>query len=153
LLLVFLAGAAWTPASAEGVGLRGWGPRVGVSDEPDQVVAGVHFDLGHLAKHVRWQPSADVGLGDDTLTLTGNVMVAYYFPGDWSVTPYAGGQLTAAYYDFDEDGGGDDTETEIGPGAVGGIEMQLEGGNRFLAEVQFGFSDLPEVKVLAGWTF
>ena len=30
-------------------GLRGWGPRVGLAADPDQIVAGVHFDLGERA--------------------------------------------------------------------------------------------------------
>ena len=78
------------------------------------------------------------------------------------MTPYAGGQITAAYYDLDSDCAGfggrfgnvcDDSETEIGPAAVGGIEVDMDGGSRFLAEIQVGFSDLPDVKLIAGWTF
>jgi hypothetical protein len=141
--------------AAEGeIGFRGWGPRVGISDDPDQVVGGVHFDLGEFARNVRWQPSFDAGFGDDVLTLTANFMVAYYFPVDGNVKPYAGGQLTAAYFDFDEDAG-DDSETEIGVAAVGGMETRIgKGQTRFLAEVQIAFGDdLPDIKLLAGWTF
>lgn len=152
-------------APAADFGWQGWGPRVGISSDPDQVTGGVHIDLGEFAPGVRFQPSADIGFGDDVTTLTANAMVAYYFPVDAPVTPYAGGQVTAAFYDFDSDCKGFgrkffnrhaddcDTETEIGPMAVGGIEMDLSGGNRFLAELAVGFSDLPEVKVTAGWTF
>jgi len=144
--------AAFGPAAAE-TGFRGWGPRVGISDDPDQLVVGVHFDLGEFAPHVRWQPSVDFGFGDDVFAFTGNLMVAYYFPMNGSVTPYAGGQVTAAYFNFDNPQNGDDSDTEIGLAGVGGIETTLKGGTRFLAELQLGFGDVPDVKLLVGWTF
>jgi len=136
-------------ASAE-VGLRGWGPRVGLSVDPDQVVAGAHFDLGEFAQHWRFQPSFDLGFGDDVFALAGNAMAAYYFPIKSELTPYAGGQLTVVWFDFDET---DDSETELGLGAVGGIELPLKNGNRFLTELQIGIGDVPDFKLFAGWTF
>jgi hypothetical protein len=114
---------------------------------------------------VRFQPSAEIGFGDDVTSLTANAMVSYYFPVDASVTPYAGGQVTVAFYDFKSNCEGFgrkyfgrnerdcDSETEIGPMAVGGIEMPLSGGSRFLAELNLGFSDTPDIRVIAGWTF
>jgi hypothetical protein len=140
--------------SAE-VGYGGWGPRVGISDDPDQIVAGVHWDLGEFAPHVRWQPSVDFGFGEDALSLSGNLMVGYWFPTKAAVTPYAGGQVTAAYIDYDTDDkkNGDESETEIGVALVGGIETRLKSGTRFLVELQVGLGDIPDAKLLAGWTF
>ena len=135
--------------AAADVGYRGWGPRVGLSDDPDQVVGGVHFDLGEFTPHVRLQPSVEVGFGDDVNSLLGNFMVSYYFQPQKSLTPYAGGQFTAAFFDPDRG----DTETEIGIAAVGGVETRLSGGARFLVEIQLGFGDIPDVKLMAGWTF
>jgi len=151
-------------AAADGVGWRGWGPRGGLSSDPDQFVGGVHFDLGEFVPHLRFQPSVEIGIGDNTTTLQGNFMVAWYFPIEAKVTPYAGGSVSVAFYDFDADcrgfggstaSGGvcDDSETEIGPVGVGGIEMELSGKTRFFAELQLGFGDLPEAKVIAGWIF
>ena len=152
-------------APAGDFGYNGWGPRVAVSSDPDQVVGGVQVDFGEFAPNVRLQPSVELGFGDDVTTLIANGMVAYYFPVDAPVTPYAGGALTVAFYDFDSDckgygkkffgknEDGCDTEIEIGPTAVGGVEWDLESGSRFLAELSVGFSDLPEVKITAGWTF
>jgi hypothetical protein len=77
-------------------------------------------------------------------------MAAYYFPVASEITPYAGGQLTAVWFDFDET---DDSETEIGLGAVGGIELPLKNGNRFLTELQIGIGDVADFKLFAGWTF
>lgn len=159
LLVAFVAPAA---SQAAEFGFRGWGPRVGISSDPDQVFVGAHFDLGEFAENVRFQPSFEIGFGDDTTTYAGNFMVAYYFPVEGEVTPYVGGQLSAVFFDFDNcgdfprqftNGSCDDSDTEIGPSAVGGIELKLESKARFLAELQLGFADLPEVKLLAGWTF
>lgn len=153
-----------TNALADDFGFRAWGVRAGISEDPDQFVAGVHVDFGEFAPNVRFQPSAELGVGDDVFTLTGNIMVSYYFPIQASITPYAGGQITAAWYNLDGDCNGfgrkfgrpgacDDSQTEIGPAAVGGIETKLEQGGKFLAEIQIGMSDLPDVKLVAGWTF
>lgn len=164
-LIVATVALAHAPSvAAADIGWRGWGPRVGLSEDPDQVFGGAHFDLGEFAPNVRFQPSAEVGLGDDTLSVIGNVMVSYYFPIEGKVTPYAGGSVSAAFYSLDDDckgfgrrfgepGDCGDTEVEIGPMAVGGVEMTLSGGTRFLAELQIGFGDLPDARILAGWTF
>ena len=165
-MCVIAATAAVAPAAAAeasagagaGVGFRGWGPRVGVSSDPDQVLVGAQFDLGEFAKNVRWQPSFELGFGDDVTSLTGNFMVSYYFPVKAAVTPYAGAQVTA--WLFDDNGSqnnngnnDDDFNAEIGLYAVGGIETKLKHGNRFLAELQLGIGDVPDIRVLVGWTF
>lgn len=151
--VVVLVACVGSPAKAQ-VEFRGVGPRVGLSQGPDQVLVGAQFDLGEFAKNVRWQPSVELGFGDDATALLGNFMVSYYFPVKAAVTPYAGGEVTIGYYRYDNDPKyGDDSKTRIGPAAVGGIEMKLKGGSRFLAELQVGFNDIHEVRAIAGWTF
>lgn len=161
LLVLF---AAFSAVQAEEMAFRGWGLRALISEDPDQLGGGAHIDFGEFAPNVRFQPSAEVAFGDDTFTLIANSMVSYYFPVGGQVTPYAGGQVSAAFYSLDDDCDGfgkkfgepgecDDTEVEIGVMAVGGIELPLDGGTRFLAELQIGFSDLPDVRLVAGWTF
>jgi hypothetical protein len=158
-LCLVVAAATVAPAAAAepGVGFRGWGPRVGVSSDPDQVLVGAQFDLGEFTKNVRWQPSFELGFGDDKTSLYGNFMAAYYFPVKAPVTPYAGAQVTAwlfdqhghdSHNDFDEG-----FNAEIGLFALGGVETKLKGGNRFLAELQLGIGDVPNIRVLVGWTF
>ena len=156
LLLVVTA----TGVHAADVGFRGWGPRVGLQSDPDQIIGGAHFDLGEFVQHLRWQPSVEMGFGDDIVSFFGNFMVSYYFPVDAAVTPYAGAQVQAWLLDFDDDGDSDfDNDfddgfnAEIGLDAVGGIETKLKSGKRFLAELQVGIGDVPEIRVLAGWTF
>ena len=151
-----------TAASATDIGWNGWGPRVGVSSDPDQVVAGAHFDLGEFTRNLRFQPSAEIGVGDDIFSFYGNAMTAYYFPVKGNVTPYAGAQLTAWLVDFDDEPGDDDPfddefddgfNSEIGLAALGGIETRFRSGTRFLAELQVELTNHPEVKVMVGWTF
>jgi hypothetical protein len=146
--------AATTVAPAAEVGFQGWGPRFGVSSDADQVLVGAQFDLGEFTKNLRWQPSVELGFGDDKTSLYGNFMVAYYFPVKAAVTPYAGAQVTA--WLFDQNGNtnqfDDGFNAEIGLYAVGGIETKLKSGNRFLAELQAGIGDVPDIRVLVGWT-
>ena len=149
-------------APAAEIGWNGWGPRVGLASDPDQVVAGAHFDLGEFTRNLRFQPSAEIGVGDDIVSFYGNAMTAYYFPVKGSITPYAGAQLTAWLVDFDDDPGDnqpfddefdDGFNTEIGLAALGGIETRFKSGTRFLAELQVELTNHPEIKVMAGWTF
>ncbi len=146
-------------AAETGVGFRGWGPRFGASADADQVLFGAQFDLGEFTKNLRWQPSVELGFGDDIFSLYGNFMVSYYFPVKAAVTPYAGAQVTVWLFDLDDPGNykknsyDDGFNTEIGLYAVGGIETKLKGGSRFLAELQVGIGDVPDVRALVGWTF
>jgi hypothetical protein len=151
-----------TLAPAAEIGWHGWGPRVGLANDPDQVVAGAQFDLGEFTRNLRFQPSAEIGVGDDMVSFYGNAMTAYYFPVKGSVIPYAGAQLTAWLVEFDDDPGkhqpfddefDDGFNTEIGLAALGGIETRLKSGTRFLAELQVEVTHHPEIKVMAGWTF
>jgi hypothetical protein len=167
---VLVASATVVPSSAAepgsgaaggaGVGFRGWGPRVGAAVDPDQFLVGAQFDLGEFTKNLRWQPSVELGFGDDKLSLYGNFMVSYYFPVKAAVTPYAGAQVSLWLFDEDDpgnnnnDGFDDGFNAEVGAYAVGGIETKFKSGTRFLAELQVGgFGDLSDVRVLVGWTF
>lgn len=130
-------------------GFQSWGPRVGFADDPDQFIAGIHLDMGEVASHVRWQPSFEVGFGDDVTSLSGNVLFAYYFGKQSGFTPYAGGQLAVVYFDADRGDGG----TEFGFDAVGGVETRVGSRVRMLFELQIGFGDIHDAKILAGWKF
>ena len=162
-ICVMTVAATLAPAAEHeaGVGFRGWGPRVGASIDADQLLAGAQFDLGEFFTNVRWQPSFELGYGDDKFSFFGNFMVSYYFPVKAAVTPYAGGQVTVWLFDQNgpinnndlNNGVEDGFNAEIGVYAVGGIETKLKGGTRFLAELQVGVGDVPDFRVLAGWTF
>jgi len=150
LALVILGTLLSAPAQAEGLSFRGWGPRVGLSLNPDQVFGGVHFNLGEIARNLRFQPNLEIGFGDDVFLVGG------YFPAMWmfksvegSWTPYAGGELGFTYRDFDSGG----SDTDVALNAVGGGELLMKNNNRFFVEAKVGLIEDPDLKVLAGWTF
>jgi hypothetical protein len=146
VLLVVLAATATSHAD---MGFVGWGPRFGISDDPDQGIIGAHFDLGEFADNVRFRPSVEIGFGDDVTSFLANGLVAYYFDTQASVTPFAGAQAAVAFFDPDDA----DSETEIGIDVVGGIEIPMKGSTRFLTELQIGFGDIHDFKLMVGWTF
>lgn len=149
LTLVVLA----VPASAQELGFGGFGPRVGVSSDPDQGFVGIHFNFGEFAPHLRFQPNAEVAAGDDHTTLSVTAPVHYRFVVNGGVTPYVGGGVTVALDDVDRPRGRDDTDLEIGARGIGGVEWPLRDGNDFFLELTVGFGDIQDVQVLAGWMF
>lgn len=149
-------------------GWRGWGPRVGVTVDPDQIHFGAHLDFGNFAEHVRFQPNIEVGIGDDLTIIALNFEAAYRFQSRWDVwTPYAGGGLGVNFITVDghlhnteelaaaitHGEAGDDSSTDIGLNLLGGIEKGLKSGHRFFLEGKLGLADSPDFKVTAGWTF
>jgi hypothetical protein len=157
LLAVALAVALGPAVALAGpdtdVGFRGWGPRLGVSINPDQFHFGAHLDFGNFARHVRFQPNVELGFGDNVKLLTLNAEAAYRFSSNWDVwTPYLGGGIGAnvASVDF---GGTTTSNTNLGVNVLGGIERGLSNGDRFFIEGKFSLNDAPDAKVTIGWTF
>jgi len=137
---------------AQDFGYRGWGPRVGVSEDPDQVFGGIHLDMGEFARNVRFQPNAELGIGDDLLLLAINLEAAYLFPVHQSWMPYAGGGLGLNYINYDSDiGGGDDTD--LGVNILGGVQRVRSNAPDFFLEMKIGLDDSPDFKFAVGWTF
>jgi hypothetical protein len=135
------------------VGFRGWGPRVGLSLDPDQFLFGAHLDFGTFARHVRFQPNLEMGFGDNVRLITVNADAAYRFSSQWDVwTPYLGGGIGANNMRFDN-GVNADSGTEMGVKLLGGIEKGLSNGDRFFIETGFSLNDVPDAKFVVGWTF
>ena len=89
---------------------------------PDQVHFGAHLDFGQFAKHVRFQPNAELGFGDNVDLFTVNAEAAYRFSTQWDMwSPYLGGGIGANIKRYD--GGIDkETGTDLGVNLLGGIE-------------------------------
>jgi hypothetical protein len=135
------------------VGFRGWGPRVGLSLNPDQVHFGAHIDFGNFAKHIRFQPNVELGFGDDWKLFTINAEAAYRFSSRWDVwTPYLGGGIGANIKSADN-GRHNSSQTDLGVNLLAGIEKGLSNGDRFFVEGKFSVNDVPDAKVTVGWTF
>ena len=159
ILIAVVMGVALVPALAlagpdTDVGFRGWGPRVGLSINPDQVHFGGHLDFGQFAKHVRFQPNVELGFGDNVDLFTVNAEAAYRFSAQWDVwSPYLGGGVGANIKRYQQRNNDKDTETDLGVNLLGGIEKGLSSGDRFFIEGKFSLNDVPDVKVTVGWTF
>lgn len=158
ILLAFLLGVAIYPTRVladpyTDVGFRGWGPRVGLSLNPDQLHFGAHIDFGNFARHVRFQPNLELGFGDDIKLFTANAELAYRFSARWDVwSPYLGGGIGANVKSVDV--GGDNTSrTDMGVNLLAGIEKGLSSGDRFFIEAKFSLNDVPDAKGTVGWTF
>jgi hypothetical protein len=152
LILPCLAVLA-TPALAQGtaqVGYRGWGVRAGLSSNPDQVYAGVHWDLGEFARNVRFRPNIEVGFGDHVTLLQANAEVHYVFSKVQVWKPYVGGSAGFVYADPDEG----DNKTDLSVMGVGGVETKLKSATSFFIEAKVGLTnDDPDLKVGVGWTW
>lgn len=158
--LLFAAVLSVLPSLASGqgyfgdeVGFRGWGPRLGLSLNPDQVHFGAHLDFGQFADHVRFQPNLELGFGEDVKLFTINAEAAYRFNSRWEMwSPYLGGGLGANIKSTDM-GDSNESQTDIGVNLLAGVEKGLSNGDRFFLEGKVSLNDVPDMKVTAGWTF
>jgi hypothetical protein len=151
--LAFGLGLAAMPAAAQGVAFRAWGVRAGIADDPDQGVAGVQIDLGELVKNLHWQPRIELGLGDDTTTLTATLPLLYRAPLAGRLHLYGGGGLTFGLIDRDRPRRGqDDSELEIAPMAAGGLAWPV-GQSEASLELALTAGDFSEAKLTFGWMF
>lgn len=151
LVICLLAGSA--PALAE-IGFYGWGPRLGAGDDPDQLLIGIHQDLGEIVENLRFQPSLDVGLGDDHTLVSAVLPVHWRFPGRANTVPYVGGGLLLAWIDRDPPGRRrGDSDFEIAPIFVAGVEWSRSRSADILLELQLPGDDAHDAKLLVGWVF
>jgi len=159
-VLAAVLGLALTPVASRAdsddpgtkVGFRGWGPRVGLTINPDQVHFGAHLDFGNFAQHIRFQPNVEIGFGDGLTLFAINAEAAYRFASRWDVwTPYLGGGIGVIIASASH--GSHGSSTDLGASILGGVEKGLANGNRFFLEAKLGFVDAPDLKLTAGWTF
>ena len=135
-----------------------FGPRLGFSADPDQVVFGAQLMFPEVADNLSFDPSAEIGLGDNLTLLSLNADFHYHFDisgSNWR--PYAGAGATLSFISFDDDddfpGNDDDTELEAGGGIILGAGVPTKGGDRFFGELKLGLGDVPDFKLMVGWNF
>jgi hypothetical protein len=154
--VVLVAALAVTTAGVEAqreMGYQGWGPRFGLTADPDQVHFGAHLDLGDFTDHFRFQPNVELGVGDGltVFTVNGEVDYRFFTASRWS--PYLGGSIGMNVVSDDDRGVLDDSDSELGLSALGGFERRLSGSNLVAFEAKVGLIDSPDLKFTVAWTF
>ena len=147
-LLVALPGASLANA------FTAFGPHFGFSSGPDQFVVGGHLQFGDIAPSLDFVPSLDLGFGDNSTVISINGDFRYRLDTGTRWQPYLGGGVGVHFVSIDNAGPGiDDSRTDAGGHFLGGADVATKGGSRFFVEGRFGFSDAPDFKALAGWSF
>ena len=137
-------------ASSPDIGWNGWGVRLGLGADVDQVLGGAHFNLGQFAENFRFQPDVQLGAGDDFTTLFGTIPVYYRFDTNLAFTPYAGAGVSFGWTDNDRI---DNKEFEVGGKATGGLEWPQDNGQAFFVELSLGFGDIHDATIMGAWSF
>lgn len=129
---------------------QGWGPRMGLSVDPDQLHVGVQFDLGEFVPHLQFQPNVELGFGDDVFLLLMNGETFYLFDlKESNVALYAGGELSLAYWHVDTPRSDtDDLELSLSP--VGGVEIPFSDKYTGFFEMKIGLGDVPDFRLTVG---
>lgn len=154
LALVAMIIALVAPTSAHA--FSAFGPHLGFSSGPDQVVVGAHWQFGDVAPQLDFVPGIDLGFGDNLTVVSLNGDFHYRFDVTGSTwQPYAGAGVGLHFYQFDNNGPyGDASATEGGGHFILGADVPTKSGSRFFAELKLGLnSRSPDLKVLAGWSF
>ena len=151
--LAMLAGFSAGPAAAASDAL--FGPRIGISSSPDQLVLGGQIEFPEFAEHLSVDPNLELGFLDHVTTIAINTDFFYHFEvQDTRWTPYAGLGLGLVVTQFDNDVFGRvDSETDVGANLVLGASVPTRTGSRFFGELRAGLGDIPSVKLMAGWNF
>ena len=155
LVTGLLAGACLLTAGAVAhaqTSVNAWGPRIGFSSGPDQLVLGGQIVIGEIARNITFDPGLEFGFGDDRTSIAMNFDGHYHFEVERSRwRPYAGFGLGIVFEDRDESIGGD-SDSEVGGGLIVGAAAPAS-GNRFFSELKLGIGDVPNLKLVVGWNF
>lgn len=126
-----------------------FGPRFGVTIDPDQLHAGMQFHAARITPQLAFVPGFDIGAGDDAIGISGNFDFKYVFsqgPQRWR--PYLGAGPGIFFLDAD----GHESETDVGINFLGGMQTPTRSG-LFFAEMRLGLVSEPDVKFTFGWMF
>ena len=150
-----LAMLALVAVAAPAQAFSAFGPHLGFSTSPDQVVLGAHGKFGEVAPQLDFVPGIDLGFGDDLtlVSLNGDFHYRFELSGvTWQ--PYAGAGVGVHFAQHDNNGpSSDDSSTNAGGHLLFGAEVPTKSGSKFFAELKLGItSDSPDLKVLAGWS-
>lgn len=143
-------------AEESGISLQGFGPTVGFSSSPDQIVIGGFADLGEITPPIGLKLSADIGFGDNFTVVTAGPSVVGEIPvgqGRGFAGLFVG--IGHIRYSYDEEIFGIDVsynDTELVAALDAGYQMGMENGNGLLFDLKIGLSDRhPDFKLGVGY--
>ena len=133
---------------------HGYAASTGVSLNPDQFQAGLHFQLGPSWKP-QFRPVLELGVGNGVrmVSLSGDIL--YHFEGR-RLRPYAGGGPGLNLVDVTDGlGQAEGVQARLVAVAVGGVSLMPRrgGGHRYFVEGRVGFGDTPDLRVSVGMSF
>jgi len=147
-------------ATTATAGPLAFGPRAGLSFNPDQFFVGGHANLPDMIPIVNMKPSVEVGFGDNLKLFAFNFEATYDLPDlvYEGFQGYVGGGPSINIWKWDFDGplpaGHDDTETEFGVSALIGARRNVGLTQSMFFEFKLGLTDeTPDMKLVAGMTF
>ena len=132
-----------------------FGPRLGVSVDPDQFVVGGQLSLQEFAPNWSFDPNLELGFGDNLTDIAFNLDAYYHLRlsgSDWR--PYLGGGLGVNFVSWDAPlGRRDDSDTQVGLNLVAGLTIPARSGDHWFTELRFGVGDIPTLKIMGGYNF
>ena len=173
LVLAFTIASA-APAFAQysnqatGLGIRGLGVRIGLTDPEDASSAlmyGVHVDAGTIVSNVRlipsleyWSVGTDVGIyNTDCSDLAVKVDANVDFPlQDQRLVPYLGGGIGLHRVKFDSNvpGVADASDNKIGFSLQGGLRNEFTPNLSLFGELGYSFvENANQLRLLGGFTY
>lgn len=130
-------------ANASVFGVRG-GFSVG---DPGQIHIGAHMDMGSALPPLRLVPNIEMGFGGGHTLTTLNGDLLYDVPNSQF---YVGGELGLMLSSWDAPAGVDDSDSEIGLSAVGGLRSTMKNGQELMFECKLGLANSPDAKLTIG---
>jgi len=153
-ILVALALAAVLPVAASAGPFSSWGPEIGFSSGPDQIVVGGHLQVRDVAPQLDLVPGIDLGFGDSQTVVSINGDFRYRIDTKTQWVPYVGAGLAVHFFSFDNPGPGvDNSDTRAGGHIIAGAQVLTKSKSVFFAELKLGLGDSPDFKAMAGWSF
>jgi len=155
--LLALAILVMIPAATIAQPFTAYGPHVGFTSGPDQFVIGGQLQMGEVITNLDFVPSADLGFGDNSKTVSLNGDFRYRIPMRRAWQPYLGAGIGINFISANQDaatvGNDNKNETLTGGHLIVGADVLNANRSRFFLELKLGMADAPDMKALAGWSF
>ena len=152
--LIALAILVLLPAAASAGSFTYYGPQLGFSQGPDQLVVGGHLQWNSVAPHLDFVPGIDLGFGNNLTLVSLNGDFHYRIATSTAWQPYVGGGIGLHFESANNTTGtARSSDTRTGGHFIAGFTVPTQARSRFFTELKLGFGDAPDLKVVAGWNY